>query len=73
MNCVLDVSDDRDCSVQRNSGLIGDEGNYERSTSGNRHGRTGEVKTHLQLQYINKNLHNETTSGIIHSKVEVIK
>ncbi|XP_035459670.2 uncharacterized protein LOC118282571 isoform X2 [Scophthalmus maximus] len=63
MNCVLDVSDDRDCSVQRNSGLIGDEGNYERSTSGNRHGRTGEVKTNLQLQNINKNLHNETTSG----------
>ncbi|XP_074513640.1 uncharacterized protein KIAA2012 homolog isoform X1 [Sebastes fasciatus] len=40
MNWVHDMADDRGCSIQ-DSGMAGDEGNYERSMSGNRHGRIG--------------------------------
>ncbi|GAA6219138.1 uncharacterized protein LOC108872809 [Lates japonicus] len=62
MDCVHDVADDQDCSIRTNSGTTSDKVNYERSSSGNRHGRI--VRLCGAEQQSNTEPETITTSGL---------
>ncbi|XP_056284716.1 LOW QUALITY PROTEIN: uncharacterized protein KIAA2012 homolog [Pseudoliparis swirei] len=53
VNRDRDVEDDRGCCIQDSGITTSDEGNYERSTSGNRHGRRAGLLPPLMVRYPN--------------------